>query len=437
MTRPDPHTLYTEALTRHQAVAAEADRLGRRLADLRTVAFFSALGLLGAALWGGLTPHAIWLPFAAFVWLVILHGRATAREVGARRAAAFHEAGLRRLNGTWAGTGRTGAGLAAADHPYAADLDILGRGSLFELICTARTRAGEQRLAEFLLSPAAPALVRARQAAVAELAPRLGLREALAVEEGDAGDALTRGTCAAWGAGPRRLAGTVEPYVHALAAAASTVLLVAWLFFDGRGAPMLAAMLLQFVLAARRRQAVTDVLEAADRPAQDLALLGHLLEHLERAEFESPHLRARVQALATDGRPPSRRIATLARLMDFVDARRNQLVLPIAWLLSSGTLLAYRIEAWRAENGPVLADWLDALAEVEALACLAAHTCDHPEDPFPTLLEDEGPRLEARAIAHPLLPRDQAVPNDVTLAIGAEDTPQALLVSGSNMSGKS
>ena len=122
--------------------------------------------------------------------------------------------------------------------------------------------------------------------------------------------------------------------------------------------------------------------------------------------------------------------------MDLVDARHNQVFLPIAWLLSLGTQLAFRLEAWRAENGVALADWLDVLAEVEALSCLAARAADHPEDPFPVIVDDGATVYEGKALAHPLLPRDVAVANDVHLAT-SDDAPQAFLVSGSNMSGKS
>ncbi|MDF1702148.1 MAG: DNA mismatch repair protein MutS, partial [Planctomycetota bacterium] len=90
----------------------------------------------------------------------------------------------------------------------------------------------------------------------------------------------------------------------------------------------------------------------------------------------------------------------------------------------------------RAENGVPLADWLDVLAEIEALSSLAAHAGDHPEDPFPEIVTDGATVFEGTGLAHPLLPRTSAVPNDVHLA-RADETPQAYLISGSNMSGKS
>ena len=98
-----------------------------------------------------------------------------------RRAARFFESGLARLEGRWAGTGSTGDRYLDPAHPYAQDLDLFGKGSLFELLSTARTHIGEDTLARWLLAPADPATVRARQQAVEELRPRLDLREDLAV----------------------------------------------------------------------------------------------------------------------------------------------------------------------------------------------------------------------------------------------------------------
>lgn len=436
MASPDPRSTYEARLAAHQETAQAAGAAADRIADLRLVAFVAALGLFIAALTTNLTPHLLWLPLAAFAWLVIRHGQATERKLRAERAMRFHEAALRRLDGTWPGTGRTAEGLAPAGHLYAPDLDLTGEGSLFELLCTARTAVGEQRLADWLLAPATPEVIRSRQGAVRELAGELTFRETLAIEEGDVARAMERGTAEAWGVAPRKLAGTIEPWIHGVVAAVSTGALITWLATDRGGLVMLVSMVVQYVLAARRRGVVTDVLEHADRPAQDLALVGRLLEHLEGASFTSDHLAPRIAKLAVEGVPPSRRIARLSRLMDLVDARHNQIFLPISFLLSLGTQLAFRLEAWRAENGETLASWLDVLAEVEALSSLAAHAGDHPDDPYPTILDDGSTRFEGTGLAHPLLPRSDAVSNDVCLARGA-DVPQAFLISGSNMSGKS
>ncbi len=91
----------------------------------------------------------------AFVVIAVLHGRLLRLVAARTRAIKFYEQGLARLNGTWAGSGATGERFLEASDPCARDLDLFGRASLFELLCTARTRAGEETLARWLLAAGA------------------------------------------------------------------------------------------------------------------------------------------------------------------------------------------------------------------------------------------------------------------------------------------
>jgi DNA mismatch repair ATPase MutS len=118
--------------------------------------------------------------------------------------------------------------------------------------------------------------------------------------------------------------------------------------------------------------------------------------------------------------------------VDLLAARGSPIFAPLAALLLWGTQLALAIEAWRARHGADLAEWLAAIGEVEALLALASYAYEHPADPFAEL--QAGPAcFEATALAHPLLSPERAVPNDVRL--GAAE--RVLIISGSNMSGKS
>jgi len=89
----------------------------------------------------------------------------------------FYQLGTARLNHLWQGRGDNGMEFLPDRHPYASDLDLFGTGSLFELLCTARTGAGRAMLARWLLNPAEPDEVTNRQLAVAELRDMLDLRE--------------------------------------------------------------------------------------------------------------------------------------------------------------------------------------------------------------------------------------------------------------------
>jgi len=121
--------------------------------------------------------------------------------------------------------------------------------------------------------------------------------------------------------------------------------------------------------------------------------------------------------------------ASLARLVRTLAA---QPYTPLAVLFMGSTRLALALEMWRQRHGAALMTWLGALSKLEALSALAAYAYENPSDPYPELV-DAGPCFEADEMGHPLLPATQCVRNDVRL----DADVRLLIVSGSNMSGKS
>lgn len=382
-----------------------------------------------------------WLivPLALFVVLVVWHERTQRRWQRATRAVAFYENGLERLEDRWAGAGVAGTRFANPSHPYAGDLDVFGPGSLFERLCSARTQVGEACLAAWLCVPATADVIRARQAAVQELQPRLDLREDLAL----LGEAVRPGigaaraggdteALAAWGAARLLPAPRAVRLVAALLAAAAAAALVAWV---GGAAPVpfYALLLVGQAFAWKQRVSVRQALRDVETFGKALELLSQLLARIERERFRSPALEQLRTALDDQhGRPPSQVIAHLQRLIERLQAQQNQVFAPLGFVLLWTTQCGLAIGAWRAAHGPQVAGWLRVIGEFEALGALASYAFECPDDPFPQIVDD-GPCLEAEALAHPLLPVRGAVRND--LSLGKEIL--LFLVSGSNMSGKS
>ena len=227
------------------------------------------------------------------------------------------------------------------------------------------------------------------------------------------------------------------PWTVRVLGIASAVLLAGWGFAGWPLLPALGVLIVQLVVCLPWMGKVNEVLADADRPSRDLDLVGRLLRPLEQGAFESAWLRSLQANVNDDGVPPSRHIARLTRLMDYVEARLNQIFLPISWILCLGTQLAFALEGWRAEHGQDLAGWVGAVGAFEAVHAFGGYAYEHADDPFPELL-DAGARFAGVGLGHPLLPTATCVPNDVTLDVARPDgEPQALLVSGSNMSGKS
>src|SRR6185437_16455894 len=175
----EPVELYAKRLKQLQGEQAADRMLERRLGYAKvivaSIAILSAVVLLyySKLLW------ILLLPVAVFLWMAVWHENRLRRIRWRQRALTFFELGMARIEDRWAGTGQTGDRFLDEAHPYARDLDLFGKASLFELLCTARTRAGEQALATWLLSAAPVAEVEARHGAVLDLKGRVKLREDL------------------------------------------------------------------------------------------------------------------------------------------------------------------------------------------------------------------------------------------------------------------
>jgi hypothetical protein len=430
----DPRLIYQGL---HEDRRREADALRTRearLANLRLLAFLATLVLIGLAfVWGGIARSWVALPAAGFGALLFVHDRVIGARERLDRAVAFYEDGLARLDGTWPGRGEAGERHRDPDHLYADDLDLFGSGSVFELVCRARTRAGQDRLARWLLEPSAPDAVRARQQAAAELGRSIPLREDLALLGDELEAGLHPDALKAWSEAPPRLPDRRWRWAVGALAATSVLTLVAWLAGMIGPAPFVAALAVQLVVAALLRERVIQVVRAADLPARDLALLAELLGRIEGERFESALLVALRGSLETGGDPPSRRTAALRMRVDLLDARRNQLFAPFGALVLWTTQLAFAIEHWRSACGAALVHWLDAVGELEALVSIGAFHFENPDAVFPELEDAAEVCFDAEGVGHPLLPAGACVRNDVRL-----DAAHALLlVSGSNMSGKS
>jgi len=444
--KQDPREVYSRLLAERRAEIARRDKHHRMLGYLKVA---SAV-LVGLTLWMALVHmfSVFWvvLPAALLAGLSIFHEHLLRQLERRRRAQRYFERALARLDGNWADTGEAGERYLDAAHPYAQDLDIFGKGSLFELLSTARTHIGEDTLARWLLAPANPETLRFRHEAVDELRPRLDLREDLAIVAEEARTGVDPVSLAAWGEAPlmedRWLrAGTFALTALGVPAGCALVVYVMRQFglvemaeatMTQLRAFFLIVMLVNFLSLHRVRLRVQAVVAAVDESAHELKLLSEVLVRLEREDFRSPTLAALRASLDAEGDPPSKRLARLNRLTELLDSR-DHLVVRIAEPFTLWTThLAFAVENWRRHNGVAVRRWLTATGEIEALCSLASHAFEHPADSFPEFTA-ESPWLEGEGIAHPFLPEKSAVRNDVR--IGGE--LRLLLVSGSNMSGKS
>ncbi len=380
-------------------------------------------------------------PIAAFACLAVWHESVVQRQRHARRTTRFYELGLARLEDRWAGGGAQGKRFAGPEHLYAADVDLFGRGSLFELLSTVRMASGEATLAAWLSGKngvPSVAAMKARQQAVAELAENLALREGLATigppSGRELGESVHEEALAQWAAAPPVEFPRETPLLLYGIPALAVIVTATWIAGVTNWHPLLWVGLAALLATRRLLGPTLHVLGAAGEAARDLKALAPLLERLERQQFRAARLVELAVQLQTEHSTASHAIARLNTLLERRDWSANLIFQIPARLLLWDEHHAVLVERWRRRWGRAVGQWMEVVGEMEALCSLAAFALEHPSAVFPEFVE--GAVFEGESLLHPLLPAAQAVANDVHVGRG-DDAAQLWIVSGSNMSGKS
>jgi hypothetical protein len=346
----------------------------------------------------------------------------------------FYERGIDRLRENWRGKRSTGLEYARDNHLYQVDLDILGEGSLFELICTTRSEVGAERLAAYLLDPPSLAEARARQDAVKELCGATALREEIALLGKYRFQNCEGKHLRDWLSMP---AFKVHSGISILLAVSSAISLMlgvcgfATLLTWAQIAPALTPFLVvQAAIGLALMRRVRLRLKMLVALGGDVQILRQGIKLIEGQQFHSATLRQLVERLRQRDAAPALR--ALERLLAAVERREDFILYGCGLWLAAGTQLVLAVERWRAAHRKDFENWVDAWAEFDALNALACYAFEHPKDEFPELLDGRA-RFEAEDLCHPLLPRNRGVGNDVTL----NDATAFYVISGSNMAGKS
>ena len=439
-----PREIHEAALKARSEVVASLEARANLIATARLLVFGGAIALLAAVVFAHL-PSRTWLGLLglvfAFAVLVVVHARVHEAKERKLAAARFHERALARMAGKWRAFPSTGERWAVETHPYAGDLDVFGKSSLFQLLDATSTRFGEEVLARWLSGEETSGdfaqAIRSRQAAVKDLAPRITLREELAVvgsllDEGKPDPrpfVMWAGQSGAAQSSPLPASLRILAIVMPLLAIGTAVAASAGIL---PRAAFLAPFVLCLVVLALLRPRLAPSLEAASSKETALSRYAGMLSILENETFEAPALVALQKRLRESGASATKEMASLSRIVGFLDARNNEVFrLFIGPVLMWDVWCALALDAWRSRAGRVAFGWFRALAELEALASLAGLAFERPDHTFPE--PTEGGTFEAVSLGHPLIEADKRVSNDVILA----GPGHAMVVTGSNMSGKS
>jgi ABC-type multidrug transport system fused ATPase/permease subunit len=432
----EPRLPYETRLTAANTGYARVDGRWNLVANARLVAFLAAVAAAAWGLWG--RAPAGWalagLLLGVFVVLALYHARLGQQRARLATLRAIQEEALARVDRCWGDLPMPWVPEVSPDHPYAGDLDIIGRASLFQLLDTTATRMGRETLAAWLLAQADPTVASARQGAVAELAPLLDLRQEIELRgRGASGAETDPEPFLAWSEDQHGLGdhawlrwvawlGPIAVVALGIADVSGVIAVPLW------GVPLLANLL---VGATAARRAYTTIAEVVTEQRAIAAYAGQL-EVLAAADFTDPTLQHLQERLGTGERGAPAMLRRLGRLTGMAIPPSSVLYVPIQALTLWDVHVLFGLERWKRDGGRDARRWLATLGEIEALAALAGLRCDNPDWTFPTI-EQEGDTYRATLLGHPLLRDDTRVRNDVT--IGLPGT--FLLVTGSNMSGKS
>lgn len=413
----------------------------RVLARLRLATFLAAAAAL--TWWLGFSGGPVAFTTTAvlalvFGVLVSLHARVEDRAAWFDALRLVNARGLARIDRNWDAlpAAPAPAGLDLENHPYAVDLDVFGRASVFQWIGPAATTPGDATLAGWLLAPAAPAEVRLRQEAVEELSSLDEWREHLA-GFGVSRPSMRQQSIQAfldWTADARPVFGGGAAIYVAVYTLVVSLWILLLLHLTGVmpntlwGIPLTVGIVLSFFTAGT----VSRAFDRAGAGEQTLRQYAGVFGHIEGHAFASPRLAALREGLRHP-RPAPAAMRSLNRILGFSDLRRGAAILhfPIQAFTLWDFHCLFALERWRRAAAPGLPGWFTSAAEVDALACLSAIRRENPGWCFPEITDEL--RYAATDLGHPLLPHDRCVGNDVEL--GPPGT--LLLVTGSNMSGKS
>lgn len=384
---------------------------------------------------------AFWLVvvggIAAFIGAVRLHRQtqaAFARHLHWRKIKREHQA---RLRLDWEHIPTAKAVLVTRDHPFASDLDLIGERSVHRLIDTSHSQEAGQRLADWLLTPVPDhAALQARQALVQELRPLRLFRDKLSLNARLASDRIINATgLTAWftqqqGAVPQRR----DVVILVVLAVLHLVLL--GLAQSGLTSPLvwLAVFSLYFGYLLYRLQTLGDLFGQAMAVGSVVGKLNQVFALLERYPYgASPRMKALCRPFWDGATRPSAQLKRIALLVSATSLRGN----PFLWFFLNAVFpwdmvfayLLYQRKRILAEQIP---QWLDVWFQVEALSALATFAQLNPDYTFPKVDAAES-GLQGVNLGHPLIPADERVCNDFSMAQAGE----VVIITGSNMAGKS
>ena len=429
-----PREVYQSREAEFSALTERLRKLSDRLSMARLGAFGGGVILFAILLSASLVTAVVTLSVALilFTWLVIKYESTEKRRKRYLHLAEINRLEIKCLEGDFSGF-KTGEEYAERDHPYSYDLDIFGKASLFQYICRTTSRPASDLLAEYLKQPAVREVILQRQGAVAELQQMTDWRqEMMTLGHLNAGAGSDPAPLMQWLRSEDAFIRTRREKIItgslSLLALASVILVI-----SGLPAAILAPVFtVNFILYFTRFKKISKLQEQVSRSSELLRAYSEIIRLIEDRDFASPVLH-NLQSHFKGEISASQRIRQLSRLVGRLDSRLNVLVsIPLNLLFFTDIHFCLALEKWKREHSARIPEWFAAMSEFEVLASLANMAFNNPEWVYPEVTDDYFV-LKAEKMGHPLILAERRISN----GFDAEGAGKAIIVTGSNMSGKS
>lgn len=430
-----PSVRYQQRLQQILAETELYERRDRRFVVIRTLLGLLQLGVIALCIGESERVSWMWLllPMSIFLAVLPFDQRCLRQLQRLQAAKRFLESRLARLQRVFGSDLADGREYKNDQHPWTQDLDVFGQGSLFQMLNECRTQPGRRQLADWMMTVPTAEEIRVRQSRARGLKDSLQLRESLACIPDKADWTSAERLLQTWVNEPARPISTFVLIWSLLVGAAALPILTLVATDILSPSWLLVLVILQTPAVLLTRQQIRQTAAVMDNVDAALRQFGAVIEAFEQHPVDEPSVRDLLNRFSSELMPTSEAIAQLSRLTQWLNnAMRHQVFAPIAWACGLFVLLTHRIESWRRTHGPDVPDWLRTAAILEATLSVAGYNFDHPGDCVPEILDDRR-ELMAQDLGHPLLNDSICVRNSVRL--GGEQS--LMLISGSNMSGKS
>lgn len=440
----DPLNTYRKRKNRYHGLLEKQRKAMNKLANIRLIIALIGIGnitFLYIVKSYSFVSYIFLSYMAMFIFLVIRHNRLKERNKYFQALYQINEQGLERMKGNWKDFKDTGLEFQDDSHRFSSDLDIFGQGSLFQYINTTTTDIGRQKLAEYLTQPCKEKeQIIKRQEAIKELATKLSWRQRFMAEgliikdESDKRDkvkdeedlyqfferkydkyTMTR----------------IRIGVKALPLITIGMGILYFLKLVPYYIPSLLLTLQAFILRINSKERSRH-LNLVYKYEKSIKVYGKILQQMEKKKIKSQYLMELKARLVDDsGNPAYEQIKKLEKIAESILNRSN----PYFIIINIVTLWDYQcmiaLESWKKKSGKLIRSWVETIGEFEALSSLANINHDKPDWIIPKIREKPN-YIMAKEMGHPLL-TDNRVSNDFKI----EGLTRALLITGSNMSGKS